>query len=193
VRNPELVPDNYLDALNFETVFGRAAPVQIDLGSGEGSFLIAMAARHPEHNVFGIERLLNRVRLTSQLIVAQQLENARVLRIESGYALRFLVPPNSAAVLHVAFPDPWPKRRHHARRLVDPEFLRLAARVLIVNGELRLLTDDADYFARMKEAAAADAIFREINWPQDSDYPQTDFERRYRNRPVYRLRLEKNC
>jgi tRNA (guanine-N7-)-methyltransferase len=191
VRNPELVPENYLDPLNFESVFGRVAPLQIDLGSGEGTFLAAMAERHPEHNLLGIERLLGRVRLTAQLIAARALSHTRVFRIESEYALRFLIPPASASVLHVAFPDPWPKRRHANRRLVDGDFLKLSARILVSRGQLRLTTDDPVYFAQMKSAAIDPCDFREISWTPDRDYPKTDFERRFRERVIYRLGFEK--
>jgi tRNA (guanine-N7-)-methyltransferase len=91
------------------------------------------------------------------------------------------------------FPDPWPKRRHQVRRLINPEFLDAARYALVAQGELRLTTDDADYFAHMKKVTAAHEGFAAVPWPDDPDYPQTDFEKRFRalGLPIHRLLLRK--
>jgi tRNA (guanine-N7-)-methyltransferase len=91
------------------------------------------------------------------------------------------------------FPDPWPKRRHRDRRLINAEFLTDIRAALREDGELRLTTDDADYFEHMKKAAEAHEGFTIELWPESSDYPQTDFEKRFRAQglPIHRLLLRK--
>ncbi len=189
----ELVPPDYFAQIAFDRFFGRVAPLEVDVGCGEGAFLIAMAARHPDRNFLGVERLLGRVRKTCRRAVHAGLENVRVLRIENAYAVRHLIPPGSAAVIHVMFPDPWPKRKHKRRRLVNAEFLDAAHAALEQGGELRLTTDDADYFAQMSSVVSIRADFRLEPWLDDPDYPQTDFEKRFRalGQPIHRLLLRK--
>lgn len=190
----EFVPGSYFEPIRLGDLFARTAPIEIDLGSGDGAFLIAMAQRHPDRNFLGVERLLGRVRGTCELAVQRDLGNLRVLRIESGYALRYLIPPGSAAVIHLMFPDPWPKRRHWSRRLFNAEFLRLVHTALEPGGELRLKTDHDGYFAQMQKVFRADPGFRQLEWPDDPDYPISDFERKFLRRglPIYRARLGRN-
>ena len=97
--------------LDVEKIFGRKAPLHVDLGCGDGSFLCAIAQRMPGKNFLGIERLLNRVRTSARKAAA--LDNVRLLRIESSYAVRYLLPAESVETFYLLFPDPWPKRRHH--------------------------------------------------------------------------------
>src|SRR4051812_6626980 len=127
---PELVPENYFQPLELDSVFSRRAPVEIDLGCGDGSFLAAMAQQNPERNFLGLERLLGRVRSACRKIAQAGLQNARVVRIESSYAVAHLFPPQSVSIFYLLFPDPWPKRRHHSRRLVNEKFLDSIFRAL---------------------------------------------------------------
>lgn len=169
------------------------APLEVDLGCGDGAFLVAMAGQTPEHNFLGVERLLGRVRKTSRRTAREGLENVRLLRIESHYTLRHLLPGGSVAVAHVMFPDPWPKRRHNHRRLIQTEFLDAVQRVLAPGGELRLTTDDLPYFTHMRAVFQKHPAFVEEPWEPGEDYPQTDFERLFRgkNLPIYRALLRK--
>lgn len=189
----ELVPPDYFAPVDFARAFERDAPLEVDVGSGEGAFLIAMAKLHPGRNFLGIERLLGRVRKTCRRAVHAGLQNVRVLRIENAYAVRHLIPPGAAAVIHVMFPDPWPKRKHKRRRLVNAEFLDAVRAALRPGGELRLTTDDADYFGQMNLVASTCADFSIEPWPDDPEYPHTDFEKRFRalGLPIYRLLLRK--
>ena len=127
----EFVPDNYLTPLHFDLVFGRSAPVEIDLGCGDGSFLAALARQNPDRNFLGIERLVGRVRSTCRKAAREKLSNFRVLRVEIAYAVRYLVPAESVAMFHLLFPDPWPKNAapspaHRDRRIsrIDSECSR---------------------------------------------------------------------
>jgi len=188
----ELVPDSIVEPLDFEAVFGRKAPLEIDIGCGDGAFLVEMARRHPERDFLGTERLLGRVRRVCRRAARLGLGNLRVLQLESLYTTRYLLPPGSVSVIHVLFPDPWPKRRHNVRRLVQPEFLDAAQAALVPGGILSLVTDDVDYAGHMREVANAHAGFHAVPEPPDLDYPVTDFERRFRAQglPIHRLRLQ---
>src|SRR6185295_6791385 len=90
IISPELVPENYFQPLELASVFPRSAPVEVDLGCGDGSFLVALAKRNPEHNFLGLERLLGRSRSACRKITHEGVTNVRVLRIESSYAVAHL-------------------------------------------------------------------------------------------------------
>ncbi|HMO65286.1 MAG TPA: hypothetical protein PKE47_08720 [Verrucomicrobiota bacterium] len=112
------------------------------------------------------------------------LTNLRGLRLEAAYVLEWMIPPESVAALHVYFPDPWPKKRHHKRRLVNARFVELARRVLAPGGAIHLRTDDAPYFAQMEERFAASPLFRRVETPPDLAACVTDFERGFVARGV---------
>lgn len=173
-------------------MFPRPAPLEVDLGSGAGSFLVAMAAANPESNFLGVERLLHRVRKTCRAASRAGLSNVRVLRGEIDEAVGSRLPAESVAVFHLLFPDPWPKRRHHSRRLVNDFFLRAAWTALEKGGELRMATDDRDYFEK-SQMLAAQHPFQEEAWPESPGDRRTDFEERFvaEGRPIHRLRLRK--
>ena len=157
--------------LDVEKIFGRKAPLHVDLGCGDGSFLCAMAQRMPGKNFLGIERLLNRVRTSA--CKAAALDNVRLLRIESSYAVRYLLPAESVERFYLLFPDPWPKRRHHARRIVTPELLRSVHAALQKNGSFYVATDDVDYFGKIQEIAESSPGFAVDD--VDVDLPQSKF------------------
>ena len=149
--------DSLTDRLDFQRIFDRNAPVHVDLGCGDGSFLCALAQRMPDKNFLGIERLLHRVRASARKAAA--LDNVRLLRMESFYAVRYLLPAESVERFYLLFPDPWPKRRHHPRRIVTPDFLSAIHAALKNEGSVYIATDDADYFGAIKEVAQADRGF----------------------------------
>jgi len=189
----ELIPVNYFEPLKIELAFSRPAPLEVDIGCGEGSFLVEMATQFPARNFLGIERLLGRVRKTCRRTLARNLENIRVLRLESSYTVQYLLPKESVSVFHLMFPDPWPKRKHHRRRIVADPFLNALHTALCLHGELRLTTDDKDYFEQMQSVCLIRSDFEPIPWIEDPNYPQTDFEKGFRaqGRPIYRLFLRK--
>jgi len=188
----EIIPTDILESLSFAAIFENERPIEIDLGSGSGRFLIEAARQYPERNFFGVERLLGRVRKTLRAASRLGLTNVRVLRLEIDYTIRFLLSPGSVSRLHLSFPDPWPKRRHSRRRLVDEEFLAASASALAVGGELWIKTDHADYFQRITKAVdSRKDLFVCVPWSEE--YPRTDFEEAYRsqNLSIYQLRLRK--
>jgi tRNA (guanine-N7-)-methyltransferase len=188
----ELVPANYFAPLDLAEVFARPAPLEVDLGCGDGSFLVAMAEKYPERNFLGVERLLGRVRSASGRAARHAVSNLRVLRVETSYAVGYLFPPGSTAVAHLLFPDPWPKKRHERRRLVTKDFLAAVYRLLTPNGCFRIVTDRADYFAAIRELAANSA-FAEEPVSREEAFPLTTFEKRFltEGAPIYRLVLRK--
>jgi tRNA (guanine-N7-)-methyltransferase len=189
----EIFPANIVEPLRFDEIFGNSSPVEIDLGSGPGKFLIETAKAFPERNFVGVERLLGRVRKTRRKALHAELWNLRVLRIEIDHAVRFLLTKNSVTRFHLYFPDPWPKRRHHSRRVVDAEFLEAISSKLVDGGEFWIKTDHREYFERIvKVSTESGAWFEPLEW-SDEGYGTTDFEDLFisKEQPIYRLRLRK--
>jgi tRNA (guanine-N7-)-methyltransferase len=188
----EYVPENYFQPLALDGIFSRCAPLEIDLGCGDGSFLVALAKQNPERNFLGLERLLRRTRSACHKIARENLSNARVLRIESSYAVTHLFPPNSISAFYLLFPDPWPKRRHQRRRLVNTEFLESVYRALVSDGFLVVATDDVDYFNEIRRLADQTKKFV-LPSPNDFDFPPTTFEKHFHERglAIHRLVLRK--
>jgi tRNA (guanine-N7-)-methyltransferase len=189
----EFVPADYFARAKLEDIFPRSAPLQVDIGCGEGSFLEEMAQSHPEQNFLGIERLLGRVRKVCRAAARKNLENVRILRIETAYALRYVLPLESVSVAHVLFPDPWPKRYHHPRRLVQDGFMQALHSILVPGGELRIKTDDEPYFQWIEKTIDRAKGYEKLDWPEEAGEQRTDFERRFLSQgmPIYRARLKK--
>jgi tRNA (guanine-N7-)-methyltransferase len=187
----ELIPDSYVTQLDLEAIFGRSAPLHVDLGCGDGSFLCELAQRNPGQNFLGIEKLVGRVSKTCRK--ASALDNVRVLKVEISYAIRYLLPPESVETFYLMFPDPWPKRRHHRRRLVQEDLLDSIHRALTNDGSLRIATDQLDYFQQITRAASGHLGFRKIDIDDAASLPSTKFERRFvaQGAPIYRLSLRK--
>lgn len=183
-------PVSYLGRLNFAELFPRPAPLEVDLGCGDGSFICALARRSPEKNFLAIERLHRRVQSTARKAATSP--NLRVLRVESAYAVRYLLPPDSTATFYLLFPDPWPKRRHQRRRLVNSQFLSATGAALVQGGIVHFATDQFDYFKQIKGLATSSANFDIVPGPEE-ELPVSKFEARFRaaGAPIYRLSLRK--
>jgi tRNA (guanine-N7-)-methyltransferase len=189
---PELVPANCFAPLDLEEVYLRRAPIEVDLGCGDGSFLTALAAENPGSNFLGIERLLGRVRATCRRIQRHRLSNARVLRFEISYAVEHLLPENSVTTFHLMFPDPWPKRRHAPRRLVNEHFLASVHRALLPEGTMRIATDNTEYFRQVLRLVSELSFFAVIS-DAGSARPKSKFEGQFTQQGVaiHRLVLRK--
>lgn len=190
----ELVPADYFRELDVSEIRRPGRPLEVDLGCGDGSFLMEMARHHPERDFIGVERLLGRVRKVCRKLTRHGLDNARVLRLESRYVVEWLLPEASVSRLHLLCPDPWPKVRHHRRRLVQLEFLDAVRRVLEPGGEFLFMTDHEEYFQWAKEKVAAFGKFERLEWQEDSFfYPKTDFQELWESegKRMWRLRCRK--
>ncbi len=177
-----------LKRIDFGLLFPKEQPLDVELGSGDGSFLVDYAAQHREHNFVGVERLLGRIRKMDRKGRRAGLQNLRGVRIESAYFLEYLLPLNSAMALHIYFPDPWPKRKHRRHRLINERFPALASQALAANGTVFLRTDDADYFEQMLSVFAANPLFHSVETPASLSGILTDFEKDFRAKGIETLR-----
>jgi len=191
----ELVPAHYFREMERSELCRPGRPLEVDLGCGDGSFLMEMARHHPERDLIGVERLLGRVRKVCRKITRHGLDNARVLRLESRYVVEWLLPEASVSRLHLLCPDPWPKVRHHRRRLVQVDFLTAVRRVLVPGGEFLFMTDHEDYFRWAEEKVAEFGKFERLEWEEDSFFhPKTDFQELWESegKAMWRLRCRKS-
>ncbi len=181
--------DSLVELLDIKEIFGRIAPLHVDLGCGDGSFLCALAQRMPDKNFLGIERLAGRIRSAARK--AAGLGNVRLLRMETSYAARYLLPAEAVETFYLLFPDPWPKRRHHRRRIVTPDFLSSIHAAFRKNGIIYIATDHLDYFEKIKEVARSNPAFAVADL--DIDLPPSRFALIFQQKgaPVHRLALRK--
>lgn len=191
----EVYPDDWFARLSRADLFPGDAPIELDLGCGDGSFLVRMATRFPERNFLGVERLLGRVRKVTRKISKVGLPNVRVLRVDSNYAVEWLLPRGFASRIHFLCPDPWPKKKHAARRqMCRPAFLAALHALLEDDGELLFVTDAGPYHAEALEGLQSCRLFRREPWEEgDFFYARTDFEEHWlaEGRTMHRLRLRK--
>jgi tRNA (guanine-N7-)-methyltransferase len=171
------------DAVDFEVVFGRRAPVVLEIGFGNGETLVAMAADRPDQDFLGIE--VHDPGVGHCLIAADKarVSNLKLVVHDAIEVLKNQVPSGSLARINLYFPDPWPKKRHHKRRIVNPGFLALCADRLAPGGTLHVATDWANYAEHIDEVFAASEYFdcaerREHGGDRPLDRPVTKFERR---------------
>lgn len=181
-------PPSIIERLPVVDLFPLRQPIEVELGSGDGSFVVDYAARRPDLNLIAVERLLGRLRKIDRKGRRAGLANLRCVRIEASYFLEYLVPDESLRAVHVYFPDPWPKRKHHRRRLINTHFTEVARRALAPGGAVWLRTDDAPYFAQMRAVFAVAPAFREIPTPAPLAALATDFERVFNRRGIQTLR-----
>jgi tRNA (guanine-N7-)-methyltransferase len=187
----ELVPVDYFRRLDLAEICREGRLLEVDLGCGDGSFLMEMARHYPERDFLGVERLLGRVRKVCKKLTRRQLENVRVLRLESRYVVEWLLPEASVSRLHLLCPDPWPKLRHHRRRVMQLEFLEAVRRSLVPGGEFLFMTDHEEYFEWAAEKVAAYGKFERLEWAEDTFfYPKTDFQMQWEaeGKSMFRLR-----
>jgi len=168
-------------------LFATTQPLEVELGCGDASFLLAYAKAHPDRNFIGVERLLGRINKLDRKGRRMGLMNLRGVRIESGYFLEYLLPRHCAEALHVYFPDPWPKLKHRRHRFISERFPTLALQALRAGGTVFLRTDDADYFAQMRRVFAGDSRFEEIKSPAHLLAVKTDFEEDFNARGIATL------
>jgi tRNA (guanine-N7-)-methyltransferase len=172
--SPLIELESLLNRLDVKKIFGRDAALHVDLGCGDGSFLCVLAQRMPEKNFLGIERLLGRFRRAA--VKAAKIRNVRVLRMESSYVVRYLLPPRSVETFYLLFPDPWPKRRHWRRRIVTPDLLKAISQALVQGGTLLIATDHVSYLEKIKEIAQTNLDLAIVD-PANVDLPQSRFAR----------------
>ncbi|HZN65695.1 MAG TPA: tRNA (guanosine(46)-N7)-methyltransferase TrmB [Tepidisphaeraceae bacterium] len=180
--------------LRWAELFGNDSPVELEIGSGKGTFLTEQAKARPEVNFFGIEWANWYFHYAADRLRRNGCANARMVRAEALYFLDEFVPDESLSVLHVYFPDPWPKTRHHKRRLVQEPFLKQVERILVPGGRLQVVTDHKGYFEENIEPAVRASRLTVIDYNRpgsagEGEFVGTNFERKYRRegRPFYAI------
>ncbi|WP_029289159.1 tRNA (guanosine(46)-N7)-methyltransferase TrmB [Cellulomonas sp. HZM] len=165
--------------LDTRALFGREAPVVLEIGSGMGETTAEMAAADPDRDYLALEAHLPGIAALLGLVGARGLTNVRVGHGDALELLRTAVAPGSLAAVHVFFPDPWPKARHHKRRLVQPEHVELLRSRLVVGGTLHCATDWPDYAEQMRDVLAADpGLLSSGLVDRPAHRPVTKFEQR---------------
>ncbi len=169
--------------LDLDRLFGRRAPCTLEIGFGDGDTLVALAATHPERNYLGLEVHAPGVGHCLLRAAAAGLANLKLVQHDAVEVLERSVAAGALDEVLIYFPDPWPKKRHHKRRLVQPPFAALLATRLAAGGRLRLATDWAPYAEWMREVLDASAAFKNVAGaagyvPRPAERPVTKFERR---------------
>jgi len=157
-------------------VFGRAAPLVLEIGSGMGETTARIAREAPGTDFIAVEVHGPGVGSLLKMIDREQLKNVRVIRHDAPEVLEKMIPDGALAGIHLFFPDPWPKKRHHKRRLVQPAFAALVVRKLAPGGYLHAATDWEDYASQMAEVLAAEPGMRRAE--DSAARPATKFELR---------------
>ena len=185
--------------LDWRAVFGNDHPVELEVGFGKGLFLVTAAQARPEVNFAGAEIVRKYQLFAATRLAKRGLRNVRVACADVRLFLPRCVATASLQAVHVYFPDPWWKKRHHKRRVFTAEFVAECARVLRPGGELHAVTDVEEYAQVMAGLLAAQPALRPLPSPEphqpthDLDY-LTNFERKFRKqgKPIYRMRYERS-
>jgi len=167
--------------LDFETAFARAAPTIVEIGFGNGKTTATIAAAHPENDYLGIEVHSPGVGSLLKFIEERSIANVRLVQHDAVEVLTHMIPPDSLAGVHIFFPDPWPKMRHHKRRLIQAPFVALVARRLEPGGYLHVATDWEQYAEQMLVVLSAEGLLKnsaEGFAPRPQHRPRTRFEER---------------
>lgn len=176
---PHYGVDTNRQPFNFEKIFIKDRPIVLDIGFGNGESLLSLAEQYTELNFLGVEVYRPGIGNLLKNAYQAKLENIRVVNQDVVELLQNYIAANSLNATLIWFPDPWPKKRHHKRRLIQVTFLKLLADKLVTNGELHIATDWQPYAKYIQETIQQSALFENI---QRSDYikirPQTKFERR---------------
>jgi len=180
-----LKPENLNEKIDFVRIFGRPAPLHIEIGAGKGAFLLSQAKALPGDNFLGIEWARRYYRYAVDRIGRWGLTNVRIIRTDAATFLADTVPDCCVDCFHIYFPDPWPKKRHNKRRFICPANVEHLIRCLRTAGQLRIATDHADYFEQIRTVLAArENELKEIDFirpagAETGECVGTNFERKY--------------
>jgi len=195
----EIKLNQFEERLDWAELYFDNNPVVIEIGSGKGRFLMKAAKDNPDKNFLGIEKSLKYSRVLNRRAKKEELENLRLLNTEAGYFISKYIPENSVSEYHIYFPDPWPKKRHNKRRLINSAFLEVLTASLKPGGCIYYATDFKNYFDQMIAVSRACSKIKEIAYqeisPSDED-PEaalTDYERKYliQGRSIFKATYEK--
>jgi tRNA (guanine-N7-)-methyltransferase len=200
---PELVlePERLEGTLTTEMIFGRCGPLELEVGSGKGTFLLEQARAFPETLFIGIEWANKYYKYAVDRLGRWGVSNVRLVRTDAADFIREHIGDGSVRMFHLYFPDPWPKKKHHKRRFFSEENLPEMVRILSAGGIINMATDHEDYYAQMRrvaDGAIRAALFEEIDFVRPAgarpgETAGTNYERKYmkEGRQTYTLALRK--
>jgi tRNA (guanine-N7-)-methyltransferase len=151
-----------VSSFTWPELFGNERAVELEIGIGKGGFLLRRARAHPDRNFLGIEWANAFYRFAVDRMERWKLQNVRIIRTDAGRFIRVLCPRNSLSALHVYHPDPWPKKRHHKRRLFQKPFVDAAVQCLKPSGHWAVQTDHAEYFQHIHALLLGHRGLREV-------------------------------
>lgn len=179
-------------------MFDRPAPIEMEIGCGKGGFLLRQARAHPDRNYFGIEWANKIYVYAADRFRRWGISNVRLMRTDARHLILHQFPAEVLSALHVYHPDPWPKKRHHKRRLFCPEFVEAAVRVLQTGGRWAVQTDHAEYFEVMQNLLLNHPCLQPISFDNPDfgtieDRVETNYEVKYtrEGRDIFRLAVQK--
>ncbi len=190
--------DEYLD---FEAIFGNKNPVEIEIGSGKGRFILIESLKRPDVNFIAIERSQKFLRIGLLRAAKNPRPNLQFLCWNADFILKLLLRPKTVQAYHVYFPDPWPKGRHQKRRLFNPRLIEKMSETLIDDGVLRLRTDHEEYFedthARILDSNLFELVEEDVSQEalqnfEDAEEAATHYEIKWRKefRKIFSVRYK---
>lgn len=200
ITSPTFIPEPQLDSpADFVALFGNDNPLALEIGCGIGDFMVQLAAQQSQRNFLAIDIYNKGCLKTCRRIDAAGLTNVRVMRIEARLLLERYLTMESLAAVYINCPDPWPKKRHRQRRLVNQDFLRTLLYYLRPGGELYFSTDFADYAEQVAPQLLGLSDYRS-SFPQlpaalPADYPRSKYMRRFidQGQPIYFIHSSKRA
>ncbi len=184
-------PNGYID---WRLIFDNDNPVEVEIGIGKGRFLIQSAQGCPDKNFMGIEWAKKYLGIARSRAFKKGLQNIRFLRTEAGKFVQRAIPEASVLKYHIYFPDPWPKKRHHKRRIFQPAFVEKVAETLSPDGCLSIATDYLDYYEWMLDVIRPNSRLQRVEMDETKDPEgRTNYEIKYvrEGRPIYRAIFQK--
>jgi tRNA (guanine-N7-)-methyltransferase len=191
-------PTTLGETTDLRELFGNDQPIELEIGSGKGGFILRQAKAHPDRNYLGIEWANQFYKYAADRMARWGLTNVRIMRADARDFVIQRLRPGCLAALHIYHPDPWPKKRHHKRRLFQPSFMAAAVEALAPGARLAIQTDHAGYFEQIEEVTAARGELEPIPFV-DEEYGtvgqdlKTNFEIKYERegRTFHRLAYRK--
>jgi tRNA (guanine-N7-)-methyltransferase len=176
-----------------KSLFGNGHPLELEIGVGKGTFLVDQARCRPQINFLGIEQARRYWMYASDRMRRNDLTNARIVHADAAYFIAGFITDGSLAAVHVYFPDPWPKARHHKRRLIQEPLVAELDRALEPGGRLQIVTDHSAYFQQIQEVVRSSALepadYVTPGTAEQGEFVGTNFERKYRRegRPFHAI------
>jgi tRNA (guanine-N7-)-methyltransferase len=179
-----IVGEELAAPLDPNALFGREAPLELEIGSGKGTLLVTESKRRPEVNFLGVEYARRYWLAAADRLRRNACRNARIVLVPADRFVRELLPLESLSAVHVYFPDPWPKTRHHRRRLLDSAFVELLASRMKAGARLQIATDHRSYFDEivvvLEKSSLRAASFAPTASSGEGELVGSNFERKYR-------------